>query len=418
MTSDASTAYVWIWLPGAEEPVVAGRVDQRADRLIFGYGRSYLERPDAISLYEPELPLRPGAIEPLPTLRAAGCLLDAGPDSWGQRVILNRLLAPGASDTGRLDELTYLLHAGSGRIGALDFQVSPDEHVPLGGSDASLEDLARASELLQAGERLPPELEAAMTAGSSVGGARPKAVLRGGDRRLIAKFSSLTDRYPIVRAEFLAMRMAERCGLRVASVELTTAGGRDVLLVERFDRIPGTAQRRLIVSALTMLGLPETAPREASYANLVPIIRRSFTDAGATLRELFERIVFNILSGNTDDHARNHAAFWDGRALTLTPAYDVCTYLRGGGEATQAMIIGTDEDPYRFSNVSGCVERAGVYGLTRADAREIVDRQLTAIDEHWDEVCDQAELARADRDLFRRVFPHPYALEGYVSQAH
>lgn len=417
MTSDASTAFAWIWLPGAEEPVVAGRVDRRADRFVFGYGRSYLERPDAIPIYEPELPLRPGPIEPLPTLHAAGCLLDSRPDSWGQRVILNRLLGAAASDTARLDDLTYLLHAGSDRIGALDFQPSPSEYVPRGTTGATLDDLARAAELLQAGEPLPPELEAALTAGSSVGGARPKAVLRDGERRLIAKFSSLTDTYPIVRGEFLAMRMAQHCGLRVAPVELTTAGGRDVLLVERFDRIPGTARRRLIVSALTMLGLPETAPREASYANLVPIIRRTFTDAGATLRELFARIVFNILSGNTDDHARNHAAFWDGRALTLTPAYDICTYLRGG-EATQAMIIGTDEDPYRFSNVSGCIERAGVYGLTRADAREIVDRQLTTIGEHWDDVCEEAGLASGERNLFRRVFPHPYALEGYVTQAH
>jgi serine/threonine-protein kinase HipA len=357
MTSDASTAYVWIWLPDAEVPVVAGRVDQRADRLIFGYGRSYLERPDAISIYEPELPLRPGPIEPLPTLQAAGCLLDAGPDSWGQRVILNRLLGRAASDTSRLGDLTYLLHAGSDRIGALDFQVSPDEHVPHGTCDATLEDLARAAEMLQAGEPVPPELETALTAGSSVGGARPKALLRDGDRRLIAKFSSLTD-------------------------------------------------------------TPETAPGEASYANLVPIIRRLFTDAGPTLRELFERIIFNILSGNTDDHARNHAAFWDGRALILTPAYDICPYLRGGGEATQAMIIGTDDDPYRFSQVTGCVERAGVYGLTRAKACEIIDRQRTAIDEHWDDVCQQAELAKADRDLFHRLFPHPYALEGYVSPAH
>lgn len=418
MTSDASTAYVWIWLPDAEAPVVAGRVDQRADRLIFGYGRSYLERPDAISIYEPELPLRPGPTEPLPTLQAAGCLLDAGPDSWGQRVILNRLLGRAASDTSRLGDLTYLLHAGSDRIGALDFQVSPDEHVPHGTRDATLEDLARAAEMLQAGEPVPPELETALTAGSSVGGARPKALLRDGDRRLIAKFSSLTDTYPIVRGEFLAMRMAKRCGLRVAHVDLASASGRDVLLVERFDRTPGTGRRRMLVSALTMLGLPETAPREASYSNLVPIIRRLFTDAGPTLRELFERIIFNILSGNTDDHARNHAGFWDGRALILTPAYDICPYLRGGGEATQAMIIGTDDDPYRFSQVTGCVERAGVYGLTRAEACEIIDRQRTAIDEHWDDVCQQAELAKADRDLFRRLFPHPYALEGYVSPAH
>lgn len=411
--TDTDAAFVWIWLPGHEEPVVAGRVDRRGGRLIFGYGRSYLERDDAIAIYLPELPLRPGVIEPPDTLAVAGCLLDASPDSWGRRVILNRLLGPGAGDdTSALDDLTYLVEAGSDRIGALDFQASPVEYVPRGEQPATLEQLAEATALIQAGEPVPSELEAALTAGSSVGGARPKALLRDGDRQLIAKFSSQTDSYPIVRGEFLAMRMAERCGLRVAPVELTEAGGRDALLVERFDRLPHGRERRLLVSALTMLGLPETAPREASYGRLAEIIRERFTEPRQTLRELFSRIVFNVLSGNTDDHARNHAAFWDGRALTLTAAYDVCPYVRGGGEATQAMLIGAPGDPYRFSQLRGCIDRARVYGIEPAEAREIVDHQRATIDAHWDDVCDQARLATADRALFRRVFPHPYALEG------
>jgi serine/threonine-protein kinase HipA len=416
MTSDrrGSAAFVWIWLPDHDEPVVAGRVDRRDDRLIFGYGTSYLARDDAIAVYDPELPLRPGVIEPPNGLQVPGCLLDAGPDSWGRRVILNRLLGPQAGDdTAELDDLTYLIHSGSNRIGGLDFQRSSTEYVPRGDEPVGLEKLSETSALIQAGEPVPQELEAALTAGSSVGGARPKALLRDGDRQLIAKFSSLTDTYPIVRGEFVAMRMADRCGLRVAPVDLTEVHGRDVLVVERFDRFPGSRRRRLLVSALTMLGLPETAPREASYGRLAEIIRERFTDPRATLRELFARIVFNILSGNTDDHARNHAAFWDGTMLTLTPAYDICSHVRGGGEATQAMLIGAPGDPFRFSRVQGCVDRSRVYGIEPDEARRIVEHQLATIEANWDDVCDQARLASADKALLRRVFPHPYALEGF-----
>jgi serine/threonine-protein kinase HipA len=419
MTSEAtapSSAFVWIWLPGAEEPVVAGRLDQRADRTIFGYGHSYLERTDAIPIYEPELPLRAGVIEPADGFQVANCLLDAGPDSWGRRVIINKLLGRGELDTAALSDLTYLLNSGSNRIGALDFQLSATDYRSRDPKPASLDDLARASELLQAGEPIPPQLEAALTAGSSVGGARPKVLLQDGGRDLIAKFSALTDTYPIVRAEFVAMRMAAICGLDVAPVALTTANGKDVLLVERFDRRPDTRQRRAMVSALTILGIPEIAPREASYARLAEIMRERFNDPHQAQRELFGRIIFNILAGNTDDHARNHAAFWDGKLLTLTPAYDICTYVRGGGEATQAMLIGLPDDPYRYSNVVGCVARAGLYGLRTGEAHDIVERQLAGIEENWDRVCDEAELAQDTRRALRRMFPHSYALEGFTKR--
>jgi serine/threonine-protein kinase HipA len=130
------------------------------------------------------------------------------------------------------------------------------------------------------------------------------------------------------------------------------------------------------------------------------------------LRELFSRITFNILTGNNDDHARNHAAFWDGAQLTLTPAYDICPQPRAGGETAQVMAIG--EDGYRMSQVAGCVARAATYRLSERDAREIVDHQIDVIETRWDEVCDQAELTQVDRALFwQRQFLNPYATEGY-----
>lgn len=162
------------------------------------------------------------------------------------------------------------------------------------------------------------------------------AQIDDGDKRYIAKLSSTTDLYSVVKAEFIAMRLAAQAGLKVARVSLTSSLHEDVLLIERFDRVHTKAgwQRKIMVSALTMLVLDEMMARYASHEDLAEIIRHRFADASSTLRELYARLVFNILSGNTDDHARNHAAFWDGETLQLTPAYDICPQGRTGHEAS------------------------------------------------------------------------------------
>src|SRR5215212_7679327 len=407
MTSEPRQAFVWVWLPGAADPVVAGRLDAVGEMLTFTYGRSYLAREEAIPLYLPEIPLQRGRIAPL-TGDVAGCIADAGPDAWGQRVILNHRVGASGDATADLHRLTYLLESGSDRIGALDFQASATDYVPREGDQASLEELARAAERVERGVPLSPALDRALLHGSSVGGARPKALLRDDERCLIAKFSSTTDVYPVVKGEFLAMELARRVGLDVPRVELTHALGRDALLIERFDR-PGDGRRRQMISALTILGLSEIAARYASYASLADAIRARFTEPKRTMRELFSRIVFNVLAGNTDDHHRNHAAFWDGSALTLTPAYDICPQPRAGGESAQIMAIG--RDGYRMSQVAGCVHHASAYLLSERDAREIVDHQLDAIATQWDDVCDAAALSTVDRAYFwRRQFLNPYAL--------
>jgi len=414
MTSEPDQVFVWIWLPGAFEAVVAGRLEPVGPIVNFTYGRTYLEREGAIPVYLPELPLGPQPISPL-VGAVAGCIADVGPDAWGQRVILNRLTGRADGDTAALGPLTYLIESGSDRIGALDFQASPTEYVPRSVVYASLEELAESAERVEREIPLSPELDAALLHGSSVGGARPKALLDDGEARLIAKFSSTTDTYPVVKGEFLAMELARRAGLEVAPVRLTTAHGRDALLVERFDR-PGDGRRRAMVSALTMLGLDEDGARYGSYADLSDLVRARFTEPKKTLRELFSRIVFNVLCSNTDDHPRNHAAFWDGEALTLTPAYDICPQARSGGEAAQLMAIG--RDGWRMSQVAGCIECASTYLLSDEEAREIVDGQIETIESEWDDVCDLARLAEGARAFFRgRQFLNPYALEGYRQEA-
>jgi serine/threonine-protein kinase HipA len=395
-------AFVWVWLPGASEPVVAGRLDVVGDQLAFTYGRSYLARAGAISLFTPELPLRAGRALPAPDRDTFGCIRDAAPDAWGQRVILSRLAGrlTADSDTGSLPMLTYLLEASSDRIGALDFQGGAEHYVPRQGA-ATLQDMLAAADLLQAGQAIPAELEPALLHGTSIGGARPKATLVDGGRELIAKFSSTTDPYPVVKAEAAAMELARRVGLNVPACELVSVLGRDVLLVERFDRTPGAGTRRLMVSALTVLGLTEMTGRYASYPELADQLRRWAPPGTVSgmLRELFSRVVFNVCVGNIDDHARNHAMFWDGEHLELTPAYDLSPAPRSGGTAAQAMAISRRGD--RASQLSVCLDAASEYGISAGTARDIIEGQVAIIEADWEQVAGVVGLSVAQSDLMR-----------------
>ncbi|WP_235616638.1 type II toxin-antitoxin system HipA family toxin [Mycobacterium montefiorense] len=342
----------------------------------------------------------------------ASALRDAGPDSWGQRVILERLLgAKGRdADPGDLDQITYFLESGSNRIGGLDFQTGPDVYVPRG-SSATIDELHAAADALQEGRPLSDELAAALVRGTSIGGARPKALIEVEGVSHIAKFSSTSDTYPVVNAEALALEFARRIGIATTASFLTSSLGRDVLMIERFDR-PAAGGRRIVVSGLTMLGLDEMEGRYATYPDLLDVLRQNGIDADVGKR-LFERIVFNVAIGNNDDHARNHAAFWDGHTLELTPAYDLCPQTRSGETSAQAMAF--DRDGTRDSSFAACLRAAPVYGLSIGQARDIIDAQIDLIQREWTDVADLAKLRRAQRNLlWHRQILNPYASYGYT----
>ena len=403
MTSESRQAFIWVWLPGDPSPVVAGRMELRGARYAFTYGRSYRERRDAIALSPIELPLEAGTFEPEGLLSMHSCLRDAAPDAWGRRVIQYQQRRPA------IDELGYLLLSGSDRIGALDFQASSTGFEARTAAMPDLGLLLDAMRGVEQGVPLPPELDVALLHGTSVGGARPKALVVDAGRPCIAKFSASTDTYPVVKAEFIAMRLARLVGLDVPTVRLKEVLGRDVLLVERFDRepTPGGETRKLLLSGLSLLRLDEMEAAYARYPDLADLIRQRFERPRETLRELFSRLVFNILIGNTDDHARNHAAFWDGSALRLTPAYDLCPQMRSGGEATQAMDIGGADG--RLSKLSNALSVHPAFLLSEGEARRIIDRMVGRIREQWPVVADQAGLALVHREqLLGRAVLNPF----------
>jgi serine/threonine-protein kinase HipA len=412
-------AYVWVWLPEATAPVVAGKLEaDDQGNIQFNYGKSYLERvkdtPPAIPLYEPELPLKEGVLPLLDGLSMPGCIRDAAPDAWGRRVIINKKLGRKGKDmdNDELGELTYLLESGSDRIGALDFQRSPSEYMPRSATNVPLEELLKSAERVEQGVPLTPELDQALFHGSSIGGARPKALIEDQGTKYVAKFSSSSDLYSVVKAEFIAMRLAVAAGVNAAPVKLVQAANKDILLIERFDR-EKTANgwtRKAMVSALTLFGLDDMMERYASYETFAEIIRHRFDNPKKTLEELFCRLVFNILCGNTDDHARNHAAFWNGKTLSLTPAYDICPQGRTGNEASQAMLISGNNN---LSQLKSCITAALHFQLSKDEATAICDRQREAIETNWNTVCDEANLSEIDRNLFwKRQFLNPSVFEG------
>ena len=190
-TISEDEAFVWVWLPDAIEPVIAGRISKDGDQYLFNYGQSYLALDNAISLNARELPLQSGLILPLPELTIAGCLRDGSPDAWGRRVILNRL-SNSATHKGEFDdadELLFMLLSGSNRTGGIDFQRSSSVYEPRAHDSTELEELIDSIERVENGEPLTPALDNALMHGTSIGGARPKAHIIDNDKQYIAKFS-------------------------------------------------------------------------------------------------------------------------------------------------------------------------------------------------------------------------------------
>lgn len=403
MISNAQQAYVWIWLPNQPEPMVAGQITKQGQLHHFTYSRRYRDYQHAIALSPLELPLKSGTFTPQGLNTLASCLRDASPDAWGRRVLhyqYPQLVA---------DELDYLLLSGSDRIGALDFQASSTLYEPRQSPAPPLQDLLSAAQLVEQRQPLPPELDMALLHGTSVGGARPKALIQDQNNSYIAKFSASTDSYDLVKTEYIAMQLAQKAGLQVANTRLVSVLGKDVLLVERFDRVHQNHQvtRRLLLSGLSLLGLNEMEARYASYLDLADLIRRQFAAPVATLHELFQRLTFNILIGNTDDHARNHAAFWDGKQLTLTPAYDLCPQLRSGFEASQAMQMGGIQD--NLSTLKNALSISHHFQMTQQEAQQIIDYQINVIQSNWESLCEQVGLANSEsKRLWNRAVLNPF----------
>lgn len=380
--------YVFVHLPGEQEAVPAGVLtltEEGRETLAsrFVYGRNYLTRHGRIPVDPKSLALdsnaRRAEITPANGLALFGALRDATPDLWGRRVIENKLRAPPDS----LPESVYLDHAGDNRAGALDVRVARDSPSAPGVLPGSfdLEHLVQAADRIAEGEPVPTHLEMIFLGAPSLGGARPKAALRDDGRQWVAKFPARQDGFNVPMIERASLELARQAGIQVPRTRHIRLGdGRDVMLIERFDRGEEAAgyPRTHMVSALTMLGLHEH-DRSAGYADLCRVIEQ-FGVSGhvqADRTELYRRMVFNILVTNDDDHLRNHAFLYDatGGGWRLSPLYDVVPRPMLGTDRYLAIGVGAQG---RLATLDNALSQCEQFGLSKPEAAAIIDSVVTA----------------------------------------
>jgi len=408
----ATTTIVFMHLPGGPAP--AGRLtmtrEPRASFATFAYGRRYLERPDRIPVDPVQLPLPDPEADNVVFRTEEGFanfngIRDAAPDGWGRYLMYKAL------DDREPSEAEILLASGDYRVGALAFGPTPEgpeRLTPWGDGDApgehfTLEELAAAVERVQSVDELDDNLRRLLTAGSSLGGARPKAATDVGGQPWIAKFPANDDIYPICRIELATMRLATQCGLTVPRLDFREVLGRDIYMIERFDRTLGAdgVQRHAFASGLTILGAHESDVGRHSYADLAESLRRLGADPRGDLLELYRRMVFNILVTNDDDHLRNHGFLWTPKGWRLSPLYDVVPKPQVGHERTLVLGVGPKG---REASLDNAVAGAAAFGLTAEEAISEALRLADLVQREWTRAFEGAGLGDAEIRRFATCF--------------
>ena len=384
--------YVWA-LVNPAQPVLVGelRLSQLvADCATFTYEPQWWHFP-----LSEDLPLVAGQEFTAGERGSApGAIDDARPDRWGERIIRH------IDRPARLSILEMLLFAGDDRFGALGVSVSAQQYIPRPlGPYPQLRDLAqlgRAIEDVQTQDPLSADLQRLIQPGVTLGGARPKALLQTEAGPCVIKFSELDDTLDTPLVEHATMTLAAKAGMHMAAtgvLPLPARHGklRHALTIERFDR---QGDYRLhCLSARTVL---RAARLDESYSALATVLLRlGHPDRQAAQREeLFQRMVFNILTDNTDDHERNHSLRlgFDGY-YELTPAYDVVPTLQNLGY--QALSVGTAGAE---SSLDNALSQLNEFGIKPARAIALIQQVARTVDQ-WEPHFRQQGVCPADMEL-------------------
>jgi serine/threonine-protein kinase HipA len=364
----------------------------------FTYTSTYLGTPGAYAL-DPELPLTSGALQTRVGRALFGALTDCAPDRWGRTLLTRREAALARADgraTRTLGEIDHLLGVRDDlRQGALRFRAGADEF--LASDDTGVPALTDLPALLDLAARADSDtadladLQRLIRVGSSLGGARPKAhVLDNNGRIAIAKFPSANhDTWNVMAWEKVALDLAERSGIDVPPSRLLNLAGRNVLVIDRFDRT-STADRIGYVSAMTMLEASDGDQR--SYLEIAEVIENSSARATAELHQLWRRIVLSVLISNTDDHLRNHGFLHErGDVWRLAPAFDLNPNPAPGPKYLSTAIGDADDS----ASLSSALSVAEYFRLSEAQARATM-REVAAAVSRWRHVAGLHQLPASE----------------------
>ncbi|CRL49421.1 type II toxin-antitoxin system HipA family toxin [Pseudomonas sp. URMO17WK12:I11] len=384
----------------------------------FEYDAAALADPELnFTSLDPRIGLFQGRQFPGQHQSRFGVFADSSPDRWGQLLMKRRLerdIRDGAAPVGtKLYESDFLLGVHDlYRVGAIRYKLN-DEGNFLDDSDGlaappfvelrALEEASRALE--NDPDNTSPDgrewLRMLIAPGGSLGGARPKASVADEHGHLwIAKFPSTRDDYDVGGWEMVVNALANHCGLRVATGRARRfASDHHCFMVKRFDRTE-TGGRLHFASAMTMTERVDgdDASVGASYLELAEVLMEHGSEPNTDLRELWSRIVFNILVSNTDDHMRNHGFLLDpGRGWRLSDAYDMNPVAHSDGLKLNI----TDAD--NALDLELAREVAEYFRVNRADAEEIIESFQEAVSQ-WPTLASALGLSRREQDNMAPAF--------------
>lgn len=399
-------------LPRETTSVTAGKFvltnDRRGNPLgQFVYGDKYLSRADALEIDPIELKLAKRTFETVRLGGIFGAIRDAGPDSWGRRIIEKH------AGKAQLGELDYLLDSPDDRAGALGFGLGKVPPAPKRKFNKTI-DLSRLQQLAEAlirdeidqPDHSAVQVQELMLLGTSMGGARPKAVVEDDVGLWIAKFSRPDDRWNNPRVEHAMLELARQCGINAARSRIENVAGQDILLVQRFDRERTTRGyiRARMISGLTLLRAEDSVQRRDrwSYVVMSEELRRVVGEPKRDAAELFRRMCFNALISNLDDHPRNHSLIAIDKEWKLSPAYDLTpSPVISEDRRDLAMTCG---DLGRFANRENLLSQCARFLLHREDAEQIISSMQGQIESTWYSVVRACGVSATDAETIRRAF--------------
>ena len=403
---------VAVYVAVGERNLLAGRLYPHRRRGVesasFGYDDRYLADPDSYAL-DPALPLVTGSLQ-TPVSRALfGAFSDGAPDRWGRTLIARtetaRARLAGTAPRS-LSEADVLLGVRDDlRQGALRFRLGEDGPY-LAAEDSGIPVLTDLPALLDIAKRVESdtadygELNRLLRAGSSLGGARPKAhVMDSSGRIAIAKFpSTASDTWNVMAWEKVALDLARRAGINVPDSQLIRVGDRSVLIIDRFDR-QGPA-RIGYASAMTMLEAGDGDQR--SYLEIAEVIEERSTTVTTDLHQLWRRVCFSILISNTDDHLRNHGFLHErAESWALSPAFDLNPNPAPGPKELSTAIDFNDT----HASIDTLMGVADYFRLNTQEAADVL-AQVTSAVGHWRATAASHGLRQAEIEAMAPAFEH------------
>ncbi len=382
---------------------------KQSESASFEYDRNWREAPVRFSL-EPALKLGEGSFHTPKGKSMFGSFGDSAPDRWG-RVLMKRLEAREAKVEKRarhlLHELDYLLMVNDlARQGALRFAEQEGGPFLAKDTDTAIPPIIELGRLLSASDRiiekreLDQDIKDLVVPGASLGGARPKASIVDTDGKLlIAKFPSVNDDWDVELWEYIAFKMAAKAGITAPDVELKKVGGRNVLLLDRFDR-HGT-KRIPFLSAMSMLGYSDGD--QGSYLEIAEALSQYGASTSEDLSDLWRRIVFNIMISNVDDHLRNHGFLYAGGAgWRLSPIYDLEPTPEHEKQRVLHTFIDLDDGTASLELAYSVAEE---FGLTLKRAKNIAKEVATAT-QTWNRDAALLGASRAEIEQMQTAFDH------------